>query len=140
MSNPYHIIIADDDADDQALITSAIHKVNSEIKVTSVYDGVQLLQSLNDSYRLKEDASAVHLILLDVNMPLMDGFTALKRIKDNSRLRNIPVFIISTMRTIERVEIFYELGAANVFSKPNNVNGYKAMLEEILANTIYLDQ
>ena len=58
------------------------------------------------------------LIILDVNMPKMDGFTVLKNLKKNSATRNIPVIMLTTRAAFEDVEEGMELDAETYLSKP----------------------
>ena len=57
------------------------------------------------------------LILLDLNMPLMDGFEALKQIKSTPKLKDIPVYIISTSRSEKDKEMALKLGATGFYHK-----------------------
>jgi CheY-like chemotaxis protein len=142
LKKKFQIIIADDDKDDQEFIKAAIAELNSreDILTTSVYNGVELVNYLNDNYPGSlNESHAVDLILLDVNMPLMDGYAVLKRIKTDKRFSKIPVFVISTLRIVDKLDLFLLLGASNVYSKPNNLKGYKHIVEEILADHIYLE-
>lgn len=141
MAKPFHIIVADDDDDDQYIIKEAIKEINSDqIKVTSVYDGIQLIDCLNKKGLFAKDPTGeADLILLDVNMPILNGLVALEQIKGNKNFKKIPVYVISTMRTIERVDTSMRLGANNFYTKPNHLEGYKNIIEEILAGSLYAE-
>jgi CheY-like chemotaxis protein len=140
VGKPFHIVVADDDDDDQYIIKEAIKEINKDqIKITSVYDGIQLMDCLNKKGLFAtDDYGDVDLILLDVNMPIVNGLKALEQIKSIEKFRNIPVYVISTMRTIERVDTSMQLGASNFYTKPNHLDGYKHIIEEILAGSLYL--
>jgi CheY-like chemotaxis protein len=128
----------DDDDDDQYIIKEAIKELNDkQIRVTSVYDGAQLIDCLNRKGIFKTEHEGLpDLILLDINMPLVNGLKALELIKADERFRHIPVFVFSTMRTEERYDKSMHLGANNFYTKPNHLNGYKEIIEEILAESI----
>jgi CheY-like chemotaxis protein len=135
---PYHIVIADDDDDDQFIIKEAVSELHDrQIRVTSLYDGLQLLDYLQQKGSLARDYQRPDLILLDINMPLLNGLEALEKIKQDSELKSIPVCLISTVRTEEHKVIGKQLGAEYFYSKPNRIGAYKAILEEIFSGTIY---
>ena len=134
---PIHILLADDDDDDQFIIKEAISElINEHIKVSSVYDGLQLLDFLSKKGAFSKE-SFPDLILLDINMPILNGIQALTQIKNSKDLRNIPICMISTLRTEEQQLQCRNLGALDFYSKPNHISDYKQIIEEIFARTIY---
>jgi DNA-binding response OmpR family regulator len=67
---------------------------------------------------LQVDASSPDMILLDIMMPVMDGFTVLARLKADARWRDIPVVVISAMSDIDSIVKGIELGAEDYLPKP----------------------
>ncbi len=130
-------MIADDDEDDQFIIKEALSDFGGEIQVTSVKHGVQLLEFLN---KKNSQNAEPDMIVLDINMPLMNGLEALTQIKSDEKLKSIPVFMLSTMRTIDRVDKSLELGALNYYSKPNRLIDYKPIFKEMLDQTMFSDR
>jgi two-component system, chemotaxis family, response regulator Rcp1 len=131
---PYHIVIADDDED----ISDAIKEFSTQhVRISTVGNGLELL-----NYLLKKDAYSHNidklpdLVLLDINMPVKDGLVTLSEIKSNPALKHIPVHIITTMRSMEKLEECLDKGASNFFTKPNNRKGYVSMIENILTTTV----
>ena len=89
-----HVILyADDDQDDQQLITQAFQQYDSNIKIQSVYNGEEALHYLNN---LAINEQPPCLIILDINMPKMNGKEALVRIRQSERFRSLPVVLFST--------------------------------------------
>lgn len=89
---PY-ILIAEDDADDRFLLTSAFEEIQGPVKLSFVEDGFQVLHYLE----AKDEAGALpDLIVLDLNMPLMNGPETLLLLKEHDRYKSIPVIIHST--------------------------------------------
>jgi CheY-like chemotaxis protein len=127
-SKPFNIIVADDDSDDQYFLTEAIKK-NSHHRITSVYNGAQLMDLLLDNEKNTEQPD---LILLDLNMPVMDGFAALSRIKKNAKLKHIPVFVLTTSRRENDKTTCRLLGADEFFSKPSELTMLNGLVEDIL--------
>jgi CheY-like chemotaxis protein len=127
----YHIVIADDDGDDQLIIQEAIRNFNAgQIRISPVYNGEELQALLE-----KADHSP-NLILLDINMPKVNGLEALEKIKAHPDHRSIPVYVFSTLRTPERYNTAMKLGAANFYTKPNLIEEYKDVMKEIFGQAI----
>src|SRR5437870_829220 len=118
MSKVFQIVVADDDLDDQELIQRAFAGAKVKFAITKVYDGVQLLDYLlkQEKYKYNSDPNP-NLILLDLNMPLMDGFQALKEIKRVPGLRDIPIYVITTSRSEADKKRAMEYGATGFYHK-----------------------
>ena len=67
---------------------------------------------------LEDRADEVEMILLDVNMPVMDGFATLQALKDDDRLKHIPVIMVTTEGERKRIIQAIRMGAANYVVKP----------------------
>jgi CheY-like chemotaxis protein len=117
---PVRIVVADDDADDRFLIEDAFSEVSVDHELVFVEDGEELLELLRGDGRYADDEDRIcpKLILLDLNMPRMDGREALKQIRADERLRNIPVVILTTSASDEDVLSAYGDGANSYISKP----------------------
>ena len=118
--NAIRILIADDDADDRMLIADAFEEASLSNPVDFVEDGVELLDYLNrrGKYvdRAKEEMPGI--ILLDLNMPRMDGRTALKEIRADAELRKIPIIVLTTSKSEEDILKTYDLGVNSFITKP----------------------
>jgi two-component system response regulator len=130
--NKFSFIIADDDPEDQILIQQAIKSIDIDIEYTSVFNGQQLLDLLlkrgvyKDNKEAKPDA-----VILDLNMPVMDGFSALQEIKRNSSLKELPIFILYTLRKDDCSIKCRALGVAGFYVKPNTAEELRNILKEI---------
>ena len=114
------ILMADDDADDRLLAQEAMHESRVLNELYFVEDGVQLLRYLrgDGEFSDRQAYPMPGLILLDLNMPKMDGREALAHIKADPRLRRIPVVILTTSKAEEDMVKGYDLGAASYITKP----------------------
>lgn len=115
------ILIADDDEDDCLLIGQALEESLSAAVACFVGDGEELLHYLQQCKTTTHNANVKpcpDLILLDLNMPRLDGREALKRIKADERTKSIPIVIISTSKNMDDVNLCYKLGANSYFTKP----------------------
>ena len=105
------IFIVDDDPDDQELVQEALDMAGFEWASRVFSDGEDLLGHL-------QGGDLPDLILLDLNMPRVDGRTALKIIKEDERLRHIPIVVLTTSRNDDDVRSCYQLGANSFITKP----------------------
>jgi CheY-like chemotaxis protein len=115
------ILMADDDVDDRDLTRDAMRKnqLNGELKW--VEDGEELLDYLKHRGRFTDPGVSPRpgIILLDLNMPRMNGREALREIKADPELRRIPIIILSTSSADADVLSSYELGANCFITKPS---------------------
>jgi CheY-like chemotaxis protein len=116
---PIVILMADDDADDRLLARDAMKESRLGNPFYVVEDGRELMDYLRrvGKYATQE-APRPGLILLDLNMPRMDGREALREIKSDPDLRCIPVVVLTTSKTEEDVLRSYDLGANSFITKP----------------------
>ncbi|MFY7912377.1 MAG: response regulator [Emticicia sp.] len=119
MNRNASILICDDDEDDLYLVKSIFNDTKFNNQTIYLKNGEELLEYLNNS---KKDIS-VGLILLDLNMPKIDGREALKIIKSNPELRRIPVVILTTSNAPQDIEMCYTLGANCFMTKPSSYEG-----------------
>ena len=114
------ILMADDDEDDCLLASEALAESRLPNKLYIVRDGEELMDYLyrRGQYTEEYNSPRPELILLDLNMPKKDGREALKEIKADSYLRNIPVVVLTTSRAEEDIVYSYSLGANSFIVKP----------------------
>lgn len=117
---PIRIVIADDDADDRMLIADALEEARLNNPIEFVEDGVELMDYLKHTgkYENLEDENLPGLILLDLNMPRKDGRTALKEIREDPKLRRIPIVVLTTSKSEEDILRTYDLGVNSFITKP----------------------
>lgn len=119
-ANPITILLADDDEDDRLMTRDALRDARLHNDLRFCYDGVDLLDYLNGRGRWEAAGSAPRpgLILLDLNMPRMDGREALEQIKASPELRSIPVVVLTTSKAEEDIVRSYDLGVNSFITKP----------------------
>jgi len=117
---PMTVLVADDDEDDRAFIKKAWNTNRAANDLRFVEDGEELTEYLNHTGRYTDLASAPRpgVILLDLNMPKKDGREALREIKANPELRQIPVVVLTTSQADEDICRSYDLGANSYITKP----------------------
>ena len=116
------ILIVDDDADDRESIRDAFVENQVSKEYIFLHNGEQLISYLTDS----TDLTALSLILLDLNMPGLDGRDALKKIRECEKLRHIPIIIFTTSSSQRDKEAAYSLGANCFITKPDT---FKKLVE-----------
>ena len=119
--NGRYIIFADDDADDLELITGFFKQYNRTVHVLEFKDGKEVITFLDD---FALNASAPLLIVLDINMPRLNGKETLLAIRRHPVFRNIPVVLYSTSSSVKDETFCKEYGASWMI-KPNNVEGVR---------------
>lgn len=114
------ILMADDDHEDCMLAKEALEESRLANVMRFVHDGEELLDYLyqRGTYAPPADAPRPGLILLDLNMPRMDGREALAILKADEKLRRIPVVVLTTSKAEEDVYRSYDLGANSYIAKP----------------------
>lgn len=117
LMRPISLLIADDDQEDCLLTRKALEAARLHNQLEFVADGVYLMQRLQLSLQNPEMALP-DLILLDLNMPRMDGRSALQAIRNHPQLRHLPVVVLTTSREEEDVFRSYDLGANSFITKP----------------------
>ena len=116
------ILIAEDDQDDQLLVEEAFQEAGADTDLTFVHDGAELLDVLRGrgDHRAPDEPA---LVLLDLNMPRVDGRRALQEIKSDPRLKRIPVVVLTTSRAEEDILQSYDLGVNSFIVKPVTFDG-----------------
>jgi CheY-like chemotaxis protein len=119
-SKPAIILLADDDPDDVEMTCRALAKNELAVETFTVGDGEELLDYLNHRGRFAPPARSPTpaLILLDLNMPKMDGREALAEIKADPKLHRIPVVVMTTSTAEQDIARAYDLGSNSFISKP----------------------
>ena len=118
------ILMADDDPDDRLLVRDALGECEPSAKIAErmrfVNDGEDLMDYLLRRGRHSDPSASPRpdLILLDLNMPRKDGREALREIRADGELRDIPVVVFTTSRAETDIKLVYGLGANSFVTKP----------------------
>ncbi len=110
------VMLVDDDQDDQWIVRDSFQMLDAGDIIGFARNGENALSLLHDQY--EADHSIPLLIVLDLNMPIMNGTSTLRRIKADVRFQNIPVIIYSTSINPFEQEKCMELGAHSYITKP----------------------
>ncbi|HEX3834413.1 MAG TPA: response regulator [Solirubrobacteraceae bacterium] len=123
-TRPFTILLADDDEEDRELARDALQDSRLANEMKFVVDGQDLLDYLRHEGRWTEEESPrPGIILLDLNMPKMDGREALAEIKGDDSLRRIPIVVLTTSKDEADVLSTYDLGVSSFITKPVTFGG-----------------
>jgi CheY-like chemotaxis protein len=127
------ILMADDDDDDFLLTQKALKQSKLLNTLVRVKDGEELIDYLHGKGELAETSSFDRpgVILLDLNMPKKDGREALKEIKSDPDLRDIPVVVFTTSKAEEDIYKSYQLGVNSFITKPVTFEGLIQVMQAL---------
>jgi two-component system response regulator len=130
---PIVILMAEDDPDDRLLTQRALWEYRLRNGVRFVENGKELLDYLRHQGKYADPSIAPRpdLVLLDLNMPHMDGREALREIKADPQLRSIPVVVLTTSQAEEDVLRSYDLGANSYITKPVTFEGLARVIRAL---------
>ena len=118
------VILAEDDSDDQFLFINFLSDHPVMDLSSAVANGEELIRELENT----PDDSLPEAIILDQNMPKMNGLNTLHFLKSNNRYAKIPVLVYSTYINDLLIRNCMDAGAALVFNKPEDKDGYYEMI------------
>lgn len=125
------ILLADDDPDDRLLVREAFEENHLLNVVDTVEDGEELMDYLYRRGKFTEIAARPSLILLDLNMPRKSGLEALREIKEDPKLRRLPVVILTTSKAEEDIIRSYDLGVNSFIVKPVTFEALVELIKDL---------
>ncbi|WP_209404116.1 response regulator [Pseudozobellia sp. WGM2] len=126
-TKPMKVVLVDDDEDDRMFFADALQEIELETDLQEFHNGQELLNFLNDS-----DLDHPQLIFLDLNMPVMNGFECLKKIRTNPKLKDLVVAIYSTSSSERDIEETFVNGANIYINKPNKFEELKKTIAQVV--------
>ncbi len=128
--SPIHILLVEDNDGDILLTTEALKEGKIVNSLSVVKDGKAALDFLEKKYKYT-NVLAPDLILLDVNLPKMNGHEVLKSIKTNDHLKHIPVIMFTTSSSDKDINDSYEHFANCYITKPVEVDDFIRVVSSI---------
>jgi CheY-like chemotaxis protein len=127
------VLMAEDDEDDRMMAEKAFRENRIANPLVTVANGADLLDYLRQKGKFADNSKSPKpcLILLDLNMPKMDGREALKVIKADEKLMRIPVVIITTSKAEEDILKSYNTGANSYITKPITFEGLLKVIKTL---------
>lgn len=118
------ILIVDDDPVDIEFISRALIDTDESLDIATAFDGF-------DAVELLKNRAPPDIVLIDLNMPRMDGLQFLDTIKSDPCSARIPVIVFSTAGTPEEIARSYERRANAYVTKPNSIDDYNRVARAI---------
>ena len=120
-------LLIDDDPDDHELVLTGLQRTLASFRFVSAKNGFEALTILNSVHRMPD------LILLDLNMPVMDGWQFFVEFKKLGKLKDIPVVVLTTSDDEQDRKKLMSMGAKDFFTKPDTADEWERMLNQIAA-------
>lgn len=127
---PVNILLVEDSPGDIRLTQEALKESKLKIDLQVVMDGVEAMDYLNQQGKYK-DLPRPDLILLDLNLPRKDGRQVLQEIKEDLKLRVIPVIVLTISKSEEDILRSYDLHANCYITKPLNLDKFLEIVKAI---------
>ena len=126
MKGVKQILIAEDNLADLELIKSGFAEINLNAEITIVKDGQELLNFFQN-----DDIGNLGLVLLDLNLPKVDGMDILKKFYTDDILKNIPIVVFTSSNDYGQIIRCYEFGANACIKKPENISDFSKIIRAI---------
>ena len=126
---PIHLLLAEDNASDVGFFQHFLERNSTAADLTVVTDGLAAIEYLESADPLPD------LVVLDINMPRMNGFETLQKIRSTEAWVTLPVVILTSSTLDEDVHRASILHANDYLGKPFEIGGYQAVVEQILSLT-----
>jgi len=127
------ILLVEDNPDDVELTLHAFQKHHLANRVHVVRDGAEALDFLfcTGAYKDRRIENSPHVVLLDLKLPKVDGHGVLRRMKENSRTRMIPVVVLTSSREDRDITESYQLGVNSYIVKPVNFEQFTEAVRQL---------
>jgi CheY-like chemotaxis protein len=129
LRQPPIILHVDDDPDDRFLVSDAINSIDPSIRVLEAENGLKAIDLLKKARIIGELPS---LIILDFNMPLMNGMETYKEIRKHPEFSNIPVVLLTTFNS-KREDDYWDSESVATFTKPATFKELTTSVKKILS-------
>ena len=123
MKRVRQILIAEDNLADLELIKSAFKEINLYAKITIVKDGQEMLDFFE-----KDNIEDLGLVLLDLNLPKVDGMDILKKFYTDDILKKIPIVVFTSSNDYDKIITCYEYGANACIKKPDDIAEFSKII------------
>lgn len=121
----FNVLIVDDSPLARKIVARSVRMCGQPIgELLEACNGQEALESLENNW--------VDLVFADINMPLMDGNAMIERMADNDLLASIPVVVVSSDRSVKRIEYLLQLGARAYLTKPLTPEVVREVINSVL--------
>jgi len=121
------VLLVDDDSDDSELFGEALQEIAPAVNCFFAVNG-------QEAFTMLQKIGQPDIIFLDINMPVMNGWECLAKLKTTSGFQTIPVIMYSTASHQKDIELAAETGATSFLSKPHDYKNLKDILKQLLTH------
>lgn len=129
-SRPYRLLLVEDNLADARLIRWAIGEANAPVQLEMVTNGQEALEFLSKARQ--ESALTPDVMLVDLNLPKIDGLELLKQVKASEDFYDIPIVIFSTSHRADDRERCLKSRATAFYTKPSDLDAFEAMVRRLV--------
>jgi chemotaxis family two-component system response regulator Rcp1 len=124
------VLVVEDNPNDVTIIKRAMRKSDAKCELYFAHDGEEALNILSRTGEY-QDIPRPDLILLDINLPKINGLEVLAKIKEDEHLRRIPVIVLTISEREEDMVKAYDSGAASYMTKPVDSKDFERLLQTV---------
>ena len=130
MNERHTILLVDDSENDIILMRAAFGKAEFNIPLQEVHNGEQAIAYLKGEgiYSDRQKHPLPSVMLLDLNMPMKNGFDVLRWVRTQPAIKRLSIIILTASMRPEDVERAFDLGATSYLVKPSNIDALTAMI------------
>ncbi|QLK25283.1 response regulator [Natrinema zhouii] len=129
VDKPIDVLLVEDDDGDVRLLREAFDQLDIETRIRVASDGEQAVTLLTD--RGDEQRAVPDLVLLDLDLPRMNGLELLETLAAEPELARLPVLVLTKSTSVADVHASYELAANAYLTKPTTTEGYVKMVNAV---------
>jgi CheY-like chemotaxis protein len=126
-------VVVDDDEDDRFILRLTLKEANRQLPVHEFSNGQEFIDYLTQHAAEYDKDRFNWLVVLDINMPLLNGLETLKQLRQNPRWSNFPVLMLSTSNDPMLIEKAYRLGANGYVTKPKSPAEFVKLFDQFFA-------
>ena len=121
-----HILLVEDNIDEEMLAIRALKKNDFGCEIASVRDGKQALDFMfaKGEFESRDIDNLPCFILLDLQVPIIDGLSILKKLREHDKTKNVPVIVLTSSKELSDINAAYEFGANSYVIKPISFNQF----------------
>ncbi len=133
MADKKTILLVEDNPDDEALTLRALKKNNIKNDLVIARDGAEALDYLfaTGAYAGRDTAEMPQVVLLDLNLPKIDGLEVLRRIRADTRTKRLPVVVLTSSKEEQDIVTSYDIGANSYVRKPVDFNQFAEGIRQL---------
>ena len=139
---PVDILLVEDSPDDVELTLRALRKSNVTNHIEVARDGAEALEFIfaTGAHADRDINNGPKVVLLDLNLPKVDGLEVLRRIKSDQRTKNLPVVVLTSSREAPDIAESYRLGANSYIVKPLDFEQFADAVRELGLHWVLLNE